>query len=44
MLIVGNTADPVTPLASAKVSKYFQGSVVLTVDTPGVSQLFVIAI
>ncbi|KAJ6602343.1 TAP-like protein-domain-containing protein [Mycena sp. CBHHK59/15] len=36
LLIVGNTADPVTPLAGAiKTSKAFPGSVVLTQDSPG---------
>ncbi|KAG2014267.1 hypothetical protein CC2G_011100 [Coprinopsis cinerea AmutBmut pab1-1] len=36
ILFIGNTADPVTPLAHAKkVSKGFPGSVVLTQDAPG---------
>jgi hypothetical protein len=44
LLVIGNTADPVCPLASAKkMSKYFKGSVLLTVDTPGVSRLFALA-
>jgi hypothetical protein len=44
LLVIGNTADPVTPLPSAKkMSKHFKGSVLLTVDTPGVSRSFPIA-
>ncbi|KAK1218736.1 hypothetical protein PQX77_018561 [Marasmius sp. AFHP31] len=36
MLIIGNTADPVTPLEAAKnASLPFPGSVVLTQDSPG---------
>ncbi|KAL0579553.1 hypothetical protein V5O48_002482 [Marasmius crinis-equi] len=36
MLIIGNTADPATPLAAAKkVSERFSGSVLLTQDSPG---------
>ncbi|KAJ3500369.1 hypothetical protein NLJ89_g9828 [Agrocybe chaxingu] len=36
ILLVGNTADPVTPLASAKkMSHFFNGSVVLTQDSSG---------
>ncbi|KAJ3512917.1 hypothetical protein NLJ89_g3241 [Agrocybe chaxingu] len=36
ILLVGNTADPVTPLAAAKkMSRFFNGSVVLTQDSPG---------
>jgi hypothetical protein len=40
LLLIGNTADPVAPLAFAKkMSNLFKGSVLLTVDTPGVSVL-----
>ncbi|KAJ6508288.1 TAP-like protein-domain-containing protein [Mycena sanguinolenta] len=36
LLLVGNTADPVTPLwAAKKMSRGFAGSVVLTQDSPG---------
>ncbi|KAF8965907.1 TAP-like protein-domain-containing protein [Flammula alnicola] len=36
LLLIGNTADPATPLAGAKkTSKGFPGSVVLTQDSPG---------
>jgi len=36
ILIIGNTADPVTPIASArKMSQEFVGSVLLTQDSPG---------
>ncbi|KAF8876133.1 alpha/beta hydrolase fold-domain-containing protein, partial [Infundibulicybe gibba] len=36
LLLVGNTADPVTPLwAAKKMSRGFLGSVVLTQDSPG---------
>ncbi|KAF9057241.1 TAP-like protein-domain-containing protein [Panaeolus papilionaceus] len=36
LLVVGNTADPVTPLwAAKKMSAGFTGSVVLTQDSPG---------
>ncbi|KAJ3506934.1 hypothetical protein NLJ89_g6589 [Agrocybe chaxingu] len=36
LLIIGNTADPITPLAAAKQAvKAFPGSVLLTQDTPG---------
>lgn len=40
ILWIGNTADPVTPVASAhKMSKGYPGSVVLTQDSPGHSSL-----
>ncbi|KAK1222468.1 hypothetical protein PQX77_014674 [Marasmius sp. AFHP31] len=40
MLIIGNTADPVTPLeAATNVSLAFPGSVVLTRDSPGHASL-----
>ncbi|KAF5336901.1 hypothetical protein D9611_003052 [Ephemerocybe angulata] len=36
ILVVGNTADPVTPLQSAKkMAEGFRGAVVLTQDSPG---------
>ncbi|RDB20278.1 hypothetical protein Hypma_012562 [Hypsizygus marmoreus] len=36
ILLIGNTADPVTPLAAAKITaKGFPSSVVLTQDSPG---------
>ncbi|KAJ2923799.1 hypothetical protein H1R20_g13301, partial [Candolleomyces eurysporus] len=36
ILVVGNTADPVTPLRSAKkMAEGFKGAVVLTQDSPG---------
>ncbi|TFK64069.1 alpha/beta-hydrolase [Pluteus cervinus] len=36
ILLIGNTADPVTPLwAAQKMSKGFKNSMVLTQDTPG---------
>ncbi|PPQ65526.1 hypothetical protein CVT26_000483 [Gymnopilus dilepis] len=36
LMLIGNTADPVTPLAAAlNTSKLFPGSVVLTQDSPG---------
>ncbi|KAL0580849.1 hypothetical protein V5O48_001141 [Marasmius crinis-equi] len=42
LLIIGNTADPITPLSSAKtVSQNFPGSVVLTQDYPGHTTLFI---
>jgi hypothetical protein len=40
LLFIGNTIDPVTPLVGAKkMSNLFNGSVVLTVNTPGVSSI-----
>ncbi|KAF4600398.1 hypothetical protein EYR38_005023 [Pleurotus pulmonarius] len=40
ILWIGNTADPVTPVASAhKMAKGFPGSVVLTQDSPGHSSM-----
>ncbi|KAL0569858.1 hypothetical protein V5O48_012099 [Marasmius crinis-equi] len=42
MLLIGNTADPVTPLEAAKnTSRVFPGSVVLTQDSPGHASLAV---
>ncbi|KAJ6542151.1 Alpha/Beta hydrolase protein, partial [Mycena vulgaris] len=36
LLVIGNTADPVTPISMArKTSAYFPGSVLLTLDAPG---------
>ncbi|KAF9011681.1 hypothetical protein BDZ89DRAFT_1167392 [Hymenopellis radicata] len=36
LLVIGNTADPVTPLAAAKkTAAGFTGAVVLTQDSPG---------
>ncbi|KAI3610636.1 alpha beta hydrolase fold family [Moniliophthora roreri] len=36
LLVIGNTADPVTPLAAAKkTSQLFPGAVLLTQDSPG---------
>ncbi|KAF4574316.1 hypothetical protein EYR36_005649 [Pleurotus pulmonarius] len=40
ILWIGNTADPVTPVASAhKMAKGFPGSIVLTQDSPGHSSM-----
>ncbi|KAK7028826.1 hypothetical protein VNI00_014839 [Paramarasmius palmivorus] len=40
LLIIGNTADPITPLAAAKKNgQAFPGSVVLTQDSPGHTSL-----
>jgi pimeloyl-ACP methyl ester carboxylesterase len=40
ILFVGTTGDPITPISSAfKMSNYFEGSRVLTQDTPGHSSL-----
>ncbi|KAF5361716.1 hypothetical protein D9758_007284 [Tetrapyrgos nigripes] len=42
LLIIGNTADPITPLAAAKkTSSVFPGSVLLTLDSPGHTSAFV---
>ncbi|KAJ7449248.1 TAP-like protein-domain-containing protein [Mycena latifolia] len=35
MLIIGNTADPITPWAAKKTAKAFPGSIVLTQDCAG---------
>jgi len=40
ILFIGNVADPITPLRSAKkMSGFFPGSTVLTVNVSGVSVL-----